>query len=158
MMNVKGISPLIATVLLIGFTVALAAVVMTWGTGFVRSTTEQTAESSSLGIVCANINYQISNVIFDCNTNTISKIEITNSGDEKIENMILRAKLPTETKPLAVGAVNSIDGISVKTITLNDGNLGAKPEKVIVIAQVKLKSGGELKTCSDAARDFTLSC
>ena len=33
MMNKKGISPLIATVLLIGFAVALAAVVMTWGLG-----------------------------------------------------------------------------------------------------------------------------
>ena len=29
-LNKKGISPLIATVLLIGFTVALAAVVITW--------------------------------------------------------------------------------------------------------------------------------
>jgi flagellin-like protein len=33
-MNKKGISPLIATVLIIGFTVALAAIIMTWGTTF----------------------------------------------------------------------------------------------------------------------------
>ena len=30
-MEKKGISPLIATVLILGFTVALAAVIMTWG-------------------------------------------------------------------------------------------------------------------------------
>ena len=40
--NKRGISPLIATVLLIGFTVALAAMVMTWGSGFIKKTTEQT--------------------------------------------------------------------------------------------------------------------
>src|SRR3989344_8249382 len=138
-MNKRGISPLIATVLIIGFTVALSAVVMTWGTSFVRTTTEQTAESSNLGIVCANLNYQISNVEVDCTTKSITKIEVTNSGNTKLENVILRAKLPTETKPLAVGTTNSIESISVKTINVPDGsNLVATPEKVIAIAQIRL--------------------
>ena len=35
-MNKKGISPLIATVLILGFTVALAAIIMTWGTDFTK--------------------------------------------------------------------------------------------------------------------------
>lgn len=36
-MRNKGISPLIATVLLLGFTVALAAIIMTWGKSFEES-------------------------------------------------------------------------------------------------------------------------
>ena len=34
-MDKRGISPLIATVLIIGFTVALAAVIITWGGRFI---------------------------------------------------------------------------------------------------------------------------
>ena len=41
-MNKKAVSPLIATVLIIGFTVALAAIVMTWAGGFMRQTIGET--------------------------------------------------------------------------------------------------------------------
>ncbi len=40
-MNKNGISPLIATVLIIGFTVSLTAIVMVWGRGLVTQTTEE---------------------------------------------------------------------------------------------------------------------
>lgn len=39
-MNKRGISPLIATVLLIGFTVSLAAIIINWGTSFTREIQE----------------------------------------------------------------------------------------------------------------------
>jgi len=41
-MNKKGISPLVATVLIIGFTVALAAVIMVWGQDFITGMVERT--------------------------------------------------------------------------------------------------------------------
>ena len=55
----RGISPLIATVLLIGFTVTLAAVIMTWGGGFTReefniTTQECHNERCIIGIVETN--------------------------------------------------------------------------------------------------------
>src|SRR3989338_8865241 len=49
----KGISPLIATVLLIGFTVALAAIIMTWGTTFTRNIQKSTSQSTTSNVVCA---------------------------------------------------------------------------------------------------------
>ena len=36
MLNKKGISPLIATVLIIGFTIIIAVLVITWTTGLVK--------------------------------------------------------------------------------------------------------------------------
>ena len=38
--NKKGISPLIATVIIIGLTIVLAALVVTFGTNLVKKTTE----------------------------------------------------------------------------------------------------------------------
>lgn len=50
--NKKGISPLIATVLVIGFTIVLAAMVITWGTKLFKTTTEETGKTSQFNLLC----------------------------------------------------------------------------------------------------------
>jgi len=56
----KGISPLIATVLLIGFTIVLAALVMRWGTQLFEGTAE-TQECLSLArIDCTGLEFSLS--------------------------------------------------------------------------------------------------
>lgn len=52
-MNKKGVSPLIATVLLIAFSVALGAVVMNWGTSYVRNTSEASETNSDDKVMCS---------------------------------------------------------------------------------------------------------
>lgn len=52
-MGKKAISPLIATVLIIGFTVALAAVIMTWGQTFIKGMQETSDTSASKEMACA---------------------------------------------------------------------------------------------------------
>lgn len=52
----KGISPLIATVLLIGFVVAIAAIVMLWGKGFIEERTAKEGALSKAKLDCTNIN------------------------------------------------------------------------------------------------------
>lgn len=60
MRNKKGISPLIATVLLIGFTIVLAALVMRWG-GTLFKTTTQTTGCESLGrLQCTSTSFVFS--------------------------------------------------------------------------------------------------
>ena len=49
----KAVSPLIATVLLIAFAVALGAVVMNWGSDYVKSTAKSTGAKSDADIRCA---------------------------------------------------------------------------------------------------------
>jgi flagellin-like protein len=51
--NKKGISPLIATVLVIGFTIVLAALVITWGTKLFKDTVAQTATQASVSSLCS---------------------------------------------------------------------------------------------------------
>src|SRR3989338_8508658 len=50
--NKKGISPLIATVLIIGFTIVLAALVITWGTKLFQTTVSQTETTSKFSLAC----------------------------------------------------------------------------------------------------------
>ena len=51
-MHKRGVSPIIATVLLIAFAVALGAVVMNWGKGFVESTAQDTQTRANLELGC----------------------------------------------------------------------------------------------------------
>ncbi|HLC72216.1 MAG TPA: archaellin/type IV pilin N-terminal domain-containing protein, partial [Candidatus Nanoarchaeia archaeon] len=65
MHNNKGISPLIATVLIIGFTVALAAIIMTWGRGFIDSTTKDVDKQRETALLCTSqLDFKFSKV--DC--------------------------------------------------------------------------------------------
>jgi flagellin-like protein len=52
-MTRKGISPLIATVLILGFTVALAAVIMIWGQSFTKKMQEATETTAQKQITCS---------------------------------------------------------------------------------------------------------
>ncbi|HZX12041.1 MAG TPA: archaellin/type IV pilin N-terminal domain-containing protein [Candidatus Nanoarchaeia archaeon] len=52
-MDKEGISPLIATVLVIGFTIVLAAGVIYWGTGLFKDLQTQTSKSASLQTLCS---------------------------------------------------------------------------------------------------------
>ncbi len=49
----KGVSPLIATVLLIAFAVALGAVIMNWGKGFVQDRTADIDRNTKIETGCA---------------------------------------------------------------------------------------------------------
>lgn len=86
MKNKKGVSPLIATVLLIGFAVALAAVVMTWGLGFIEQTAETTEKQTTNTLICASdLAFTISNV------NPLAKtITIDNRGKVGIVSLVFR--------------------------------------------------------------------
>jgi flagellin-like protein len=50
--NKRGVSPLIATVLLIAFAVALGAVVMNWGRTYVTQTAQDVKSSSDVELAC----------------------------------------------------------------------------------------------------------
>ena len=52
-LNKKGISPLIATVLVIGFTIVLATLVIQWGGGLFRDVQERTGVTAELNEKCS---------------------------------------------------------------------------------------------------------
>lgn len=50
----KGVSPLVATVLLIALTISVAALVGTWLMGFTRTSTETIKQQANIEIICGN--------------------------------------------------------------------------------------------------------
>ncbi len=77
----KGISPLIAAVLLIAFTVAIATLVMGWFSTFTRTTTTTVSNKTSQAISCSNAQISIDDVYIRLNaTESDVNIHIKNTG------------------------------------------------------------------------------
>jgi flagellin-like protein len=79
-MTKKGISPMIATVLLIAFTVAVAGIVSVWITGFTMTSTSQVTEQSNIELYCSYGGIAVSNLKY-CNTYLSGIVENTNLVD-----------------------------------------------------------------------------
>ena len=93
-MDKRGISPLIATVLLIAFAVALGAIVMNWGRSYVEETARQSAITSDTKVTCAQQVrldvVQVNRVPRICYNEDAGNIEITlqNRGEVDILGML----------------------------------------------------------------------
>jgi flagellin-like protein len=61
-MTGKGISPIIATVLLVAFTVSVAMIVMGWFTTYVRTTSENVTGGTSSALACSSGIIQIERI------------------------------------------------------------------------------------------------
>jgi len=166
-MSKKGISPLIASILLIGFTVALAAIVITWGSGFVQSITSSTEERTTKAIACtSDLNFEILKVT--CNTNPgdpnagVSQVLIDNKGSVDIKGLALRFFNANGDN---TGVTNTVPILSfeIKTIDLFPGTI---PQKLIPTGTIKvealatIQTDGTNATCSEASRvkTFTPAC
>ncbi len=83
----KGISPLIATVLLIAFTVAVAGIISMWLTTFTSTSVEDVGERSSTELYCTYGGISVSDLRF-CNSR-LSGI-IRNTGQVDVGNITLQ--------------------------------------------------------------------
>mgnify|MGYP000218039353 CR=1 FL=1 len=85
----KGISPLIATVLLIAFTVAVAAVISLWLTGFASTSSETVSQHAETELYCAYGGISISNLKYCSSTGRLAGI-IENTRLVDIGNVTLQ--------------------------------------------------------------------
>ncbi|MEK6878981.1 MAG: archaellin/type IV pilin N-terminal domain-containing protein, partial [Nanoarchaeota archaeon] len=81
----RGISPLIATVLLIGFTVVVGTMVIIWGRNFVKEKAEKEGVLAEKQLKCENVEIDIKSV-----DKVNNNIVIENKGNEIINGFILR--------------------------------------------------------------------
>lgn len=88
MKSKKGISPLIATVLIIGFTIVLGALVITWGTKFFRTTVEDTEKAAAFSLACTSLNFDGTAKINAGNLD----VTLSNSNERTIEGFYFVTK------------------------------------------------------------------
>jgi flagellin-like protein len=100
----KGISPLIATVLLIAFTIAVGGIISIWLTGYTTTTTEIISEESEARIACIGAGISLRDLKFN---STISYLtgNIENTGTVKLGDIdlhILYQNASVEKIPLCL--------------------------------------------------------
>jgi flagellin-like protein len=82
----KGISPMIAVILLIAFTVAIGAIVSVWITGFTRGLTTTTGTTAEKQAKCAGVYIGIE-VKENTSATTNTTVTLTNNGPQPITNV-----------------------------------------------------------------------
>jgi len=143
-MNKKGISPLIATVLLIGSTIALAALVMVWSQNLFQSTTERTGRGVEAEIICASdVQFRITSIT---GTESPLTIEVLNNGDHPIEEF--KARIYSDSDDIKVVEITGevLGEFDSETYTITYSDLDGNLEKVELIPIIKLEDDS-LKTC-----------
>lgn len=86
----RGISPLIASVLLIGFTIVLAALVFRWGGQLFQKTTSDTGCVSEGSIRCSqSVRVSIGSATINTVSDTVT-ITVLSEGDQQIKDFKVR--------------------------------------------------------------------
>ncbi len=76
----KGISPLIAAVLLIAFTVAIATLISGWFTGFAQKTTGAITNKTNLAVDCSSAGINIKEVFVKSGATGTVRAFVENNG------------------------------------------------------------------------------
>lgn len=84
----KGISPLIATVLLIGFVIALLLIVFLWGKNYIEELAAKRGALAQKQQECTMVEVNVKSLSFAANT---AMLIIENTKDKPIDKFIFRA-------------------------------------------------------------------
>ena len=118
--NKRGVSPLIATVLIIGFTIVLAAMIMMWGTDLVKGIQEQTSKSSEIKLTCSSKLTELqvkAKKNKDTDTYTVT---VNNANDVDLAGFIFRLY---DTEGTNVQAFDTHTDSNLKKIKVGDKSL-----------------------------------
>ena len=93
----KGISPLIAEVLLIGFTVAVASIVILWATSFTRTSTSTIGNQANVQTICMSAGIDFYGTITYNSTSRTLSGYVRNTGNVPLGNISFQVIYPTTT-------------------------------------------------------------
>ncbi len=152
-MNKRGVTPVIATVLLISIVIVLAAIIFIWARSFVAEKAEKFERAVELS--CDSVNMEVG--VFD--TDNGYQLDITNRGEIPVYGVSIRRDTPGNLEVLEdfifEGTVSSGQSQHIPI----PNNLDVTPDETLVIVPIILgedSSGRVPYTCSDRD-DFTAS-
>ena len=148
-LNKRGVSPLIATVLLIGFTIALAVVIMNWGLDFAKDITKGTSDKTKQALKCTNdLDFKIESV--DCASNKV----VIDNGRSTVDvvKFIIQVHSGDTVTPFDTGTGIPAYGKAPFTVPSLTG-VG----KVVVTAFIPGAAGQEPISCAQAPREYEIS-
>lgn len=155
-MNKKGVSSVIATILLIALVVVLATIVFLWARGFIKEQIEKFG--TPIENQCENIDWEVRKV---ASSGDITSLSISNNGNIPIYDVSiglsdgLRKEIKTYDPPLKINPgkslikdfnITSNKGLSVKKITVYP----------ILLGSVVGKQENKMKTCLENGIDIDI--
>lgn len=143
----QGISPLIATVLLVGFTIAVVAVVMIWGKNYFEETSEKQGVVSKQKFDCSMIEITIRSAISGQGSQDVF-ISTENLKNIEIDGFIARVEGEDGVDPVKI--FEPLSGLSSNNYDVSFIEDIGDPKKVTMIPRMELGQGVWLP-CSDQA-------
>jgi len=145
--NKKGVSPLIATILLIAFAVALGAVIMSWGRNISFPVKEQVNENCvKVSIAIEKIN-NIPQVFYGgTEKNGFVKFTIENDGEKDIEGIIIWIIGEKNTSTIDIGQSSIKVGYPLIKRASYDFNKYGKIKKIKFIPKINVL--GAIMVCA----------
>ena len=89
-MEKRGISPLIATVILIGFVIVVAAVIFFWGKSYIVETAQKEGALSETKLKCNDVKFE---VLSDADEIVSGNLELENKGGVEISGFKIRSNI-----------------------------------------------------------------
>ena len=124
---------MIATILIIGFTVALAAVIMTWGQSFVKLISEGTEASTNEQLVCANeVLFEIQDACIYVpigKENSTVVVTVANNGKRNINYFSARYYFGSSL--VKANYLAGLNSLAIQTMT-NETNIGKQAPPLLV--------------------------
>lgn len=129
----KGISPLIATVLLIAFTVAIGGIVSIFFTSFTKQTTGGVSSQGQNLVVCANSNPTIDKVYYALNSGNTINATFSNPGSYNVTNITIYASMPNGSTFSYGNALMYLNPLATNSALIVNGSItGQQPLEVKV--------------------------
>lgn len=145
-MKKKAISPLIATVLLIGFTVSLTVLVMTWGKSFITEKATKEGALAEARIDCTNIDFTIDK---SCKKGSDFNFTIRSLQSTKIDGFTFRSTELANT----IERYTALE--SFATIEINDISIAKSLDTIDIVPLIK--SQDKYLPCSAQAKTVRIS-
>jgi len=93
----KGVSPLIATILLVGFTVSIVALTILWSRGYIEERAEKEEKLSSTKLACEQLKFTVTDAYQQGGQLSIT---LENKASERIDGFIFRIKGSAGVEPV----------------------------------------------------------
>lgn len=153
----KGLSPVIATVLLILFVMVLASIIFLWARGFLSEQIEKFGQP--IDKLCSGVNFEIANA--GPSSGSRYSLEVVNRGEVDIYNLDIRLEKGGDTE-VSKFNYNIPSGASIKGDALlkMGENKNVDPERVVayptLIGSANGGKANKVFTCLDQGKVVTL--
>ncbi|QQG38925.1 MAG: hypothetical protein HYS32_00460 [Candidatus Woesearchaeota archaeon] len=147
----KGISPLVATVLLIGFTIALGVVIWAWLSGFAEERAGKVGEIAEAELTCGtSSSFKVEQA---CVAGKNIKLTIENKANNELKGFVMRIQAENEDNADVVEVDQKIGALEVGIIDIQTDTVEG-PETVIIVPKIGV--GNKVTICQEEAKEIFL--